>query len=71
MGKQIDTSQATVFCGIDVSAATLAVAVIEQDQPLHQREFANRASGRWKQPAFTRWTWRWLWIGRRTSRWQY
>jgi transposase len=45
MGKQIDTSQATVFCGIDVSAATLAVAVIEQDQPLQQREFANRASG--------------------------
>jgi hypothetical protein len=28
-----------------VSAATLAVAVIEPDQPVQQREFANRASG--------------------------
>jgi transposase len=37
--------QATVFCGIDVRADTLAVAVIAQDQPLQQREFANRASG--------------------------
>jgi transposase len=45
MSKLIDTLRATVFCGIDVSAATLAVAVIEQDQPLQQREFANRASG--------------------------
>jgi hypothetical protein len=34
-----------VFCGIDVSAATLVVAVIEQDQPLQQREFTNQASG--------------------------
>jgi transposase len=34
-----------VFCGIDVSAATLAVALIEPDQPLQQREFANRANG--------------------------
>lgn len=45
MSKPTDTSQASVFCGIDVSAATLAVAVIEQDQPLQQREFSNRASG--------------------------
>jgi transposase len=45
MSKSIDRLQATVFCGIDVSAATLAVAVIEQDQPLQQREFVNRASG--------------------------
>jgi transposase len=45
MGKQIDTLQATVFCGIDVSAATLAVAVIARDQPLQQRAFANRPSG--------------------------
>jgi transposase len=45
MSKRNDTSQATVYCGIDVSAETLAVAVIEQDQPLQQREFANRASG--------------------------
>jgi transposase len=34
-----------VFCGIDVSAETLAVAVIEPDQPSVQREFANSPSG--------------------------
>jgi transposase len=45
MSKSTNPQQTTVFCGIDVSAATLAVAVIEQDQPLQQREFANRASG--------------------------
>lgn len=36
---------ATVFCGIDVSAATLAVAVTEPGRPVEQREFANSASG--------------------------
>jgi transposase len=45
MSKSTAPQQTTVFCGIDVSAATLAVAVIEPDQPLQQREFANRASG--------------------------
>jgi len=45
MNKPASTPSATVFCGIDVSAATLAVALIEQDQPLQQCEFANRASG--------------------------
>jgi transposase len=45
MNKSVTTPSATAFCGIDVSAATLAVAVIEQDQPLQQREFANRSSG--------------------------
>jgi transposase len=45
MNKPLTTPTATVFCGIDVSAATLAVAVLEQDQPLLQREFANQASG--------------------------
>ena len=45
MNKPVTTPTATVFCGIDVSAATLAVAVIEQDQPLQQREFANLSSG--------------------------
>ena len=45
MSKSTIPQQAAVFCGIDVSAATLAVAVIEQDQPLQQREFANRVSG--------------------------
>jgi len=37
--------QASLFCGIDVSAETLAVAVIELGQPFQQREFANSASG--------------------------
>ena len=45
MNKPSIAPEATVFCGIDVSAETLAVAVIERDQPLQQREFANRASG--------------------------
>jgi transposase len=45
MSKSNNPQPTTVFCGIDVSAATLAVAVIEQDQPLQQREFANTASG--------------------------
>ena len=39
------SQQASVFCGIDVSAETLAVAVIEPDQPSVQREFANSPSG--------------------------
>ena len=36
--------QARAFCGIDVSAETLAVAVLTPDQPIEQREFANSAS---------------------------
>ena len=43
--KRSDPLQATVFCGVDVSAATLAVAIQQDDQPLEQREFANNASG--------------------------
>ena len=43
--KLANPQQASVFCGIDVSAETLAVAVIEQDQPFQQREFANAPSG--------------------------
>jgi transposase len=38
-------AQAMVFCGIDVSAATLAVAVQQQDQPIEQREFINDPGG--------------------------
>jgi len=35
-----------LFCGIDVSAKTLAVAVQQQeDQPYQEREFANTPSG--------------------------
>src|ERR1700687_815982 len=43
--KRSNPLQATVFCGVDVSAATLAVAIQQDDQPLEQREFANNASG--------------------------
>jgi transposase len=45
MNKPCIAPEATIFCGIDVSADTLVVAVIERDQPLQQREFANRAGG--------------------------
>ncbi len=40
------SSQATVFCGIDVSAATLSVAVqADPEWKLEQRQFANSAVG--------------------------
>jgi transposase len=45
MNKPVTTPTATVFCGIDVSATTLAVALIVPDQPLVQRQFANRPGG--------------------------
>jgi len=45
MNNPSGDSPATVFCGIDVSAATLAVAVIEQDQAAQQREFPNQPAG--------------------------
>src|SRR5258708_31216839 len=45
MSKRSNPEQTSVFCGIDVSAATLAVAVQQQDQPAEQREFANSTSG--------------------------
>lgn len=45
MNKQVCVAQAMVFCGIDVSAASLAVAVIEPDGSLARREFSNTASG--------------------------
>ena len=34
-----------VFCGIDVSAVTVSVAVIKPDQHLAERKFSNTASG--------------------------
>jgi transposase len=43
--KQSQTAQTMTFCGIDVSAETLAVAVQQNNQPIRQREFANSASG--------------------------
>ena len=45
MNKLSIPTEASVFCGIDVSAATLAVAVIEKDRLIQQREFANRPNG--------------------------
>jgi transposase len=45
VSKFIPPVEATVFCGIDVSAATLAVAVIELDAGIEQRQFSNRGSG--------------------------
>jgi transposase len=45
MSKSTIPQLTPVFCGIDVSAATLAVAVIEPDQPVQQRQFPNRWSG--------------------------
>jgi transposase len=45
MSKQPSFAQGLVFCGIDVSAKTLAVSVLQQDQPLRQRELANTAGG--------------------------
>jgi transposase len=45
MNKSTPASTATVFCGIDVSAGSLAVALIEPNHSVCQREFANSASG--------------------------
>lgn len=45
MNKQLSTHPATVFCGIDVSARSLAVALIGSDGALVQREFPNDARG--------------------------
>jgi transposase len=44
--KRVCDDEATVFCGIDVSAATLSVAVESGPEwKLSQREFANSAAG--------------------------
>lgn len=45
MNKLASTQQATVFCGIDVSARSLTVAVIAAEEPLAQRAFSNGPSG--------------------------
>jgi transposase len=45
MNKFNPISPATVFCGIDVSARSLSVALIDRDHAVSQREFANSASG--------------------------
>ena len=45
MSKPNPSMQSTVFCGIDVSAATLAAVVHQEDQRFEQRVFNNNASG--------------------------
>jgi transposase len=46
MGKRMGSVQASLACGIDVSAATLAVAVLQVDRDgFQEREFPNTASG--------------------------
>ena len=45
MSKPNPSMQSTVFCGIDVSAATLAAAVHQEDQRFYQRVFNNNAGG--------------------------
>jgi transposase len=45
MSKPPNPSQTTLFCGIDVSAITLAVAVEQPDRSFQQREFPNSAAG--------------------------
>ncbi len=45
MNKEFRSEQTTVFCGIDVSAKTLAVAVQQEKESLSEREFANTFTG--------------------------
>jgi transposase len=45
MNKLKASSTELAFCGIDVSAASLSVALIKAEQHLVQREFSNTASG--------------------------
>jgi transposase len=45
MSKPNPSMQSTVFCGIDVSAATLAAAVHQEDHRFEQRVFNNNARG--------------------------
>jgi transposase len=45
MSKPIEPIQAMVFCGVDVSATTLSVAVRQEDQRFEERVFDNTANG--------------------------
>jgi transposase len=45
MSNQPNPAQTMVFCGIDVSAATLAAAVVEENQPAVEQQFQNTAIG--------------------------
>src|SRR5450432_3137062 len=43
--KYPDRQVRKLFCGIDIGAETLAIAVMELDHPWVQREFANTVAG--------------------------
>jgi transposase len=45
MNKPVSIFTSTVYCGIDVSASCLAIALIELDCSLSKTEFANSAGG--------------------------
>jgi transposase len=45
MNKSVSSNSTTVFCGIDVSACSVSVALIERDGSVSHREFVNSASG--------------------------
>ena len=45
MGESTNPRRATMFCGIDVSAASLAVAVQQEDQRFEERVFDNSGGG--------------------------
>lgn len=45
MSKQSTIIEETLFCGIDVSARSLTVAIQHKDHQMEQRTFANSASG--------------------------
>ena len=45
MSNQPNPAQTMAFCGIDVSAATLAVAVVKENQPAVEQQFQNTATG--------------------------
>ena len=45
MSKTDQPTQPTIFCGVDVSAATLNVAVQQEDHRFEERIFDNSASG--------------------------
>jgi transposase len=45
MSKPVERIQSTLFCGVDVSARALAVALYQPDRPYLERGFANSAAG--------------------------
>ena len=45
MSKRSIAVKETLFCGVDVSAKSLTVAIQQDERPLEQRTFANSANG--------------------------